>query len=211
VSSVSLPLFAIGGDLIITLLVLLGSFVVWIYNQIKAAQQEQTKTKEKPRDLADQVRDVLQPQRREKTQPGRQPQSQRKTRPPVRPPQPSERGAPARQPLSQQESQWDRPVPVSQHVRRHMDTQEFEQRTGSLGQLSQLDDRVEEHVHAAFDHAVATIGFEGGATEEPAEGASSEPSTSAVAAAGVAAVLSDPDQLRNAIILQEILRPPTWE
>jgi hypothetical protein len=89
-------------------------------------------------------------------------------------------------------------------VRQHLDTQEFEQRTSSLGRLTELDDTVDEHVAQAFDHAVGTIGAEGGETEGGAE-------ELAPAAAGVSAMLSDPAQIANAIILQEVLRRPSWE
>jgi hypothetical protein len=206
-------LFAAGGDWIVPLLVALGSFAVWVYNQIKEGQKEKPPPAEKPEsELEDLLRRGLHGEPRPQQPPaqgGRPPQS---ARPPVRRPEkPAAPPGRLAQPLSQQAAPDERPVAVSQHVQKHLDTHEFDERTEALGQLGQIDDTVDDHVHDAFDHEVASIGAEGGAAEEGGEGATGEPGVAAAAAAGIGAVFADPDQLRTAIILQEILRPPSWE
>jgi hypothetical protein len=200
----SLLLAAVGD--IAWVIIALASFAVWVFNQIKKANEDAARkaqpTAPKP--------DSEQP-------PPRASQSgspSRRQQPPVRGQQQPRQRTPARPALSSTQGAegepWAKPEAVASHVHRHLDTQEFEQRSGSLGQLEHLDSGVDEHVHEAFDHEVSTITDQGAVTEgEQAGGA--QPILAGAAAAGIAELLSDPDSLRNAIILQEVLRPPKWD
>ncbi len=189
-------------------IVLIIAFIVWVYNQIKKANEDAAKKAQQPpteaqapprRAQADAASSRQQPPVR-----GQQPPRKKKTT--VRP---AERPALSSAP-SASDDPWEKPEPVASHVRRHLDTQGFEQRTGSLGQLSQLDTEVDDHVQQVFDHTVGSISDEGAATEAE-ERATAAPEMVTASAAGIAYVLSDPESLRNAIVLQEVLRRPEWE
>jgi len=193
-------------------IIALASFAVWVFNQIKKANEEAAKKTQR----------TAQPDA--ESSPPRAGQSgspSRRQPPPVRGQQQPPRQRTARPALSDrtalsstqgaEEDPWAKPEAVASHVRRHLDTQEFEQRTGSLGQLEHLDSGVDEHVHEAFDHEVSTITDQGAVTEGEQATASAQGVLAASAAAGIAELLSDPDRLRNAIIFQEVLRPPKWD
>lgn len=84
------------------------------------------------------------------------------------------------------------------------------QRLGALGshrlesRLEQADENMEEHVHQAFDHKLGQLGRTPDATERKSDPAAIPP----LAAAGLAAMLTDPANVRQAIILSEILQRP---
>jgi hypothetical protein len=191
---------------VVWVLIALASFAVWVYNQIKKANEEAAKKAQGP---------PLQPVAPSPPAPPRgQP-------PPVRGQQPRQRKAarpaPGDRPAlssttGSEEDPWAKGEGVATHVRRHLDTQEFDQRAGSFGQLSHLDTEVDDHVHEAFDHEVTTIDDQGAVTEAERQfDAPAEAALAASAAAGIAELFADPDRLRNAIILQEVLRPPQWD
>jgi hypothetical protein len=187
-------------EFVVWALIALASFVVWVYNQIKKAAEEQGKAPPPPAEEA-----APPPPRRRPAQ-GQAPS--RRQQPPVR----TQTRASQRAASASAEDQWDKPEDVATHVRKHLDTQEFEQRTGSLGKLAELDDTVDEHVQQSFDHRLGTLVDQGVSTEAEGSGATmAEPGVAVAAAAGIAEVLANPESLRNAIILQEILRPPQWE
>jgi hypothetical protein len=203
-AAMPLPLAA-GFDTIVWVIIILASFVVWVYNQIKKANEDAARKAQPPPPQPE----PRQPPPRRQQQParGQQPARQRL------PARPTLADRPALgSPQAAEADPWDKPEAVASHVQRHLDTHEFDQRTGSLGQLSRLDTEVDDHVHKAFDHAVGTITDQGAVTEgEQAAGAPAQPTATTAAAAGIAEMLADPDSLRSAIILQEILRPPQWD
>ena len=103
---------------------------------------------------------------------------------------------------------------VAAHVARRMATSGFSRRISSLGtNVEQSDDRMEAHLHSAFEHDLGQLGR---GTSTPADsildaddrGAKPEPATVPQAGREVLALLHDDRQLRNAIILSEILRRP---
>jgi hypothetical protein len=96
---------------------------------------------------------------------------------------------------------------VAEHVREHLSNKEFTQRASQLGQqVSQTDDRVEERVRGVFDHQVGSLARKQARAPAFAE---SEPSELPItAAAGLAAVLSNADSVRQAILINEILTRP---
>ncbi len=129
------------------------------------------------------------------------------------------RGQPRQQARQQQARPAERPVEaavvadepsgrrVAEHVREHISNQEFAQRASRLGQqVSQTDDRVREHLHEVFDHQVGSLAKKPTRTSAFAEPKPSElPMT---AAAGLAAMLSNADSVRQAIVINEILTRP---
>jgi hypothetical protein len=100
-----------------------------------------------------------------------------------------------------------RGVSVSEHVQRHLDTRGFQQRASTITKVDQADEELEERLHQAFDHQVGTLASRAEA-KQAAAAASAAATATKVTASGVYAMLRDPNSLRNAIILQEILRRP---
>jgi hypothetical protein len=104
---------------------------------------------------------------------------------------------------------------LSEHVQDYLDTGEFNQRSASLGsevtqEVSQLDQRL----HGVFDHQISDLAAKPGETSMPTTAQDSplpeDQATGAtlVTAAGIFAVLSDPENVRQAIVINEILRRP---
>ena len=100
-----------------------------------------------------------------------------------------------------------RGVSVSEHVQRHLDTRDFQQRANTITKVDLADEELEERLHQAFDHQVGTLASRAEA-KQAAAAASAAATATKVTASGVYAMLKDPNSLRNAIILQEILRRP---
>jgi hypothetical protein len=100
-----------------------------------------------------------------------------------------------------------RGISVAEHVQKHLDTRSFEQRASHMTRVDQADEQMEEHLHKAFDHEVGTLAAQAKA-KEAANAAAAAATASKVTAGGVAAMLKDRNSLRNAIIMQEILRRP---
>ena len=112
---------------------------------------------------------------------------------------------------------------VGAHVEEHIGSSSFAEEVSRLGEeVDQADEKVEEWIHAKFDHEVGhlaqaepTLADEvydrkGGAFKHPDDNVWKEAlAEMPVAAAAVAALLKNPATVRQAIILSEILRPPT--
>lgn len=91
---------------------------------------------------------------------------------------------------------------VAQHVQEHLDTSRFDERAGKLSHLRQrVEQDIGSHVQQVFDHQVGSLAPQ--AAAPAAAGDAPNP------AAQIAAMLRDPAGMRNAIILQEILSPPS--
>jgi hypothetical protein len=81
-------------------------------------------------------------------------------------------------------------------------------------EVSQADEKMEEHVHEVFDHKLGQLAGKRGDTARPApvqEASSPEDRVSplpSTAAAGMAALFADVNNLRQAILIHEILRRP---
>ncbi len=91
-----------------------------------------------------------------------------------------------------------------------IDTSRFEQSTGKLGgDVTEEQRKFDEHLHGTFDHEVSELA----GTRRTVE-ASSEPEPKrraqvpSTAAAGFAAMLSNADNIRQAIVITEILNRP---
>jgi hypothetical protein len=81
-------------------------------------------------------------------------------------------------------------------------------------EVSHADEKMEEHVHEVFDHKLGQLAGKSGDTARPAtvqEASSPEDQVSpmpSTAAAGMAALFADTNNLRQAILIHEILRRP---
>jgi hypothetical protein len=134
----------------------------------------------------------------------KQKQQQAKARP--KPPR-----QPARPPLSETRPLDDieRGSSVEQHVREHIgtdrfDTSAFDERAGKLSHLQQtIEQDIGAHVRSVFDHQVGTM-----TTGSASSAAPPEAPTGPSPAQQLFAMLREPQGLRNAILLQEVLRPP---
>jgi len=104
---------------------------------------------------------------------------------------------------------------VSEHVQEFLDAGEFSRRTAQLGgEVAQTDAQLGEHLRDVFDHEVGRL------AERPGESAAApvvegsplpEDQPAAVAAtssADLIALLSNPEGIRLAIVINEILRRP---
>jgi len=98
---------------------------------------------------------------------------------------------------------------VAEHVREHIgndrfDTSQFDERAGNLSHLQQTTEQdIGAHVRSVFDHQVGTM-TSGSALSGPAAEAPAGPTP----AQQLFVMIRDPQGMRNAVLLQEILRPP---
>jgi hypothetical protein len=111
----------------------------------------------------------------------------------------------------------DRPVggQVSEHVQKYLDEQKFTQREGELGkEVAQADREIDQRLHQTFDHRVSELSAKQGEAATPT--AAYEPPDLVGAGADIPVtfatellgLIGDPDSLRQAIILSEILHRP---
>jgi len=127
---------------------------------------------------------------------------------------------PARRPAEQPvlaEAAPETPVggQVSEHVQEFLDAGEFSRRTSQLGgEVAQTDAQLGEHLHEVFDHEVSRLATKPGETAAaPAVEGSPLPEDQpaalvATSSADLIALLSNPEGIRLAIVINEILRRP---
>ena len=99
---------------------------------------------------------------------------------------------------------------VGQHVAQHLDTSEFAQRAERLGDVTeQADERMEAHLHQAFDHRLGNISA-GTQTITAAVTPAADDQMKARVANNhpILSMLRQPQSIRNAIILAELLQRP---
>lgn len=104
---------------------------------------------------------------------------------------------------------------VAEHVRRRMDTSEFQQRTAKLGaEVAQADNQMDARLQQKFGHEVSRLAAQPGEAavapviDESRLPAGPLPGVTPLASSTLAAMLADPDNVRQAIILSEILKRP---
>lgn len=98
---------------------------------------------------------------------------------------------------------------VSEHVRTHLDTQDITEHAAHLGEKVGLaDEKIEARIHRKFDHQVGRLRKEDQSQPyaRPSERGGSSPP--ALTASALSAMLGDPQSVRQAVILSEILRSP---
>ena len=204
--NVFLPIFAAGWDDLIGLLVVLLFIVVPVIGQLLAKLRQAQPPAGGPRpqqpvpvDVADEIevfmRRVLGQQGSEET-------------PPIRnEPAPVER--PVEAEVVAEEPCGER---VVEHVEKHLDSQEFSHRASRLGGgVVQADDKLKQHLSQTFDHKLGQLET---ATVEPSStSGAAAVEISPTFAAGWAAMLSNTDSVRRAIVLSEIIHRPEerWE
>lgn len=115
------------------------------------------------------------------------------------------------------EAAFDRPVGVgmAEHVQEHLGRGEFQRRAAELGgQVALADDHLEHRLQQVFGHEVShlpSVPGESAAmtrTEEAGEAEDRVTGWPSTAAAGLAAVFSDVGNIRQAIVINEILQRP---
>lgn len=215
------PLIADIGDVIgflIFVVFLIISVVGSLANKWRQMQEEAARRARpqrpprQPRPLDDEIADFLRTagEHREAGQrrPGGAPVGTTPPRPaPSRPgaPLPSRPATPPPRPPVEQPLEVIPLEPRPRHLAESLATRTLT--TGSLGQLTtnvaEADDRLEDHLRQVFRRDLSSLG----AGEEKAVSAPAAPLPS-TAAVGLAAMLASGDNLRNAIILSEIINRP---
>ncbi len=199
--NVFLPIFAAGWDDLIGLLVVLLFIVVPVIGQLLSKLRQAQPAAGGPRpqqpvpvDVADEI-DVF--MHRVLGRPGDE------ETPPIRnEPAPVER--PVEAEVVAEEPRGER---VVEHVEKHLDSQEFSHRAGRLGDgVLQADEKLKQHLRQTFDHKLGQ--FETAAVEPSSATEAAAVEITPTLAAGWAAMLSDTDSVRRAIILSEIIHRP---
>lgn len=96
---------------------------------------------------------------------------------------------------------------VSRHVTEDLrGTEQISEHTRRLGEdVEQADDKLEAHLHQTFDHQVGRLRS---SVTDVAAVAASDVKRTGFTAGSIAGMLLSPDNIRNAIILGEILKRP---
>lgn len=104
---------------------------------------------------------------------------------------------------------------VSAHVEKYLDEQEFKRRESNLGkEVAQADAEINQHLQQVFDHRVSKLAAVPGEAASPPVAYAPPDLVGAAAdipetfATGLLELVGDPDSLRQAIILSEILHRP---
>jgi hypothetical protein len=99
---------------------------------------------------------------------------------------------------------------LSQQVSRHLDNKGFEVRADRFAEATeQADERMEEHLHLAFDHRLGSIGPSAGSISAAVGPVvDSEMKGRVVDHHPVLSLLREPQGIRNAVILGELLKRP---
>lgn len=204
------PLFAIDPNLI-KLIVILLIFVVPAIGQLIAKFKQIPPPGARPLppregdiDVADEIEEFMRRAAERNANQGTRPAVAQQAPPPV--------AAPV-----QAEVVLDQPVggQVTAHVTKYLDSQDFERRESQLGQeVAQADEQIDQRLHQVFDHRVSKLeSVPGEAAKPPAAyappdlvGAGADIPDSF--ATGLLELMTSPDSLRQAIILNEILHRP---
>jgi len=109
----------------------------------------------------------------------------------------------------------ERPVggEVNEHVKKFLDERQFSERAAKMGgDVAAADTKIEQHLKQVFGHGISKLANQGGETATAPEPEitpyqTDMPALSA-AGTGVAAMLNNVDDLRQAIVLNEILQRP---
>jgi len=105
---------------------------------------------------------------------------------------------------------------INRQVETYLDTQEFSQRTTKLGgEVAQADKEIDQHLHQVFDHHVSKLEFVPGEAATPPVAVGPVELTEqslldipATFATGLTDLLADPNSVRQAIVLNEIIHRP---
>ena len=154
-----------------------------------------------PRDVTDEIEEFM---RRVTKRPGERPVGPRKPQPPVEEP-------------VRAEVVGHRPVvgQVGQYVKKDLPEEGLRRRDNQLGsEVAHMDDKIEQHLHQAFDHEMGQLdkaaheAMTPSAPAESSEPTADSPEVPATSAVGLLDLIANPDSLCQAIILSEIFQRP---
>jgi hypothetical protein len=100
---------------------------------------------------------------------------------------------------------------VAAEVQRHLDTSSFQARAQKLASdVRSADEAIESHLHEAFEHRLGALGTSTSVAEDSTLDSEENAAKAPPASTGfnIAALLRSPQDIRNAIILSEVLNPP---
>ena len=178
-----------------------------------------------PRDIEEFLK-MAAKRRQQQKQQGGGPRAQRPASPPPQQQPPAQTPKPARpqtrrppvQPANEDEiivlgtSTTKSPIDpyrqsVSEHVKSHIDTSALGEHASHLGEeVGLADDKLEARLHSTFDHSVASLESSGKVRQV----GGSDDDLNAVAIELVA-MLRNPNSIRHAIILNEVLTRPNFD
>jgi hypothetical protein len=182
------------------ILVGIGKFVAMLQKNKPPAPMGQRPAPPPPANAGDEIEAFL---RRAATKP----RTAAKAAPVRRPPQPQPRPAVEKPVQAQVVSNEPVGARIAKEVDRDLDTQEFTSRTTQLGsEVTAADRQIDEHLHQVFDHHVSDLELLPG--EAAAAGPSETPQPSIGIAIELTDLLANPASVRQAIVLNEILRRP---
>lgn len=97
---------------------------------------------------------------------------------------------------------------VAEHVEQHIGSASFDQRVAKLGAVvDAADDRMEAHLHDVFEHRLGQLGARtSAAAASTLDDDSGKPAEQA--RLDITQLFRTPDNIRNAILLHEILQRP---
>lgn len=97
---------------------------------------------------------------------------------------------------------------VEKHTQQHLDTTSYASRAEQLTTVDDADENMQSHLHSVFDHQIGSLGqpTQSATADDPASAPAAEAVT--LLGAPIAEMLASPQGLRNAFVLQEILRRP---
>ena len=116
--------------------------------------------------------------------------------------------------VSQQADDADEPIgtEVVKHVEKYLDTGVFATRSGQLGsEVVQADAQTDQRLKRTFDHEVSRLASKPGEAAAPPAALMTDESAPVAAVAvslGLSTLLGDPDAIRQAIIVSEVLHRP---
>ena len=91
---------------------------------------------------------------------------------------------------------------VAEHVTGHLDTTEYAERASHLGEaVGEADERLEEHLHEAFDHQLGSL-------KHADLDASQDKNSSESSPQGLRQLFRSKSAIRNAIVFREIIDRP---
>lgn len=210
------PLFAAGDDAIVKIIIAIIVFILAGASQLIAkyrqipprGQRPLAPRPEKPDPVADEIEDFMRRAAERRASRGTRPAGER-----------AETVAKAAAPAQPIQAQVvvEKPVggQVAEHVKKYLDEDEFARREGSLGkEVAQADNEIDQHLRQTFDHRVGQLAAVPGeaaaltvAAESPELAAATDETPSAFAT-GLLDLMANPDSLRQAIVLNEVLRRP---
>ena len=98
---------------------------------------------------------------------------------------------------------------VAEHVQHHIGSADFSQRVARLGRAVDVaDDQMEAHLHQVFEHKLGQLGVRTSVAADSILDDDSDPAKEPPAELDVRKLFETPENIRNAILLNEIIRRP---